>query len=113
MASKIVLNICKIDDPLDAFAVHGACGIWGCLATGLFGVKWLDGFDGAFYGNERPFYTAIIFCLANFAWTGGMSVIMFLPLKMAGLLRVSADIEDAGMDVSKHGGSAYPTSEGT
>jgi len=36
-----------------------------------------------------------------------MSFIMFFPLKKAGLLRVSAEVEAAGMDVSKHGGEAY------
>jgi len=111
-ASKLVLYVCKIDDPLDAFAVHGACGIWGCIATGLFGTtdNGLTDWDGAFYGNGDPLACAIVFCLANFAWTGGCSLMMFLPLKVMGLLRVSAEVEDAGMDISKHGGSAYVSS---
>lgn len=31
-----VLDYLKIDDPLDAFQVHGACGILGCLCVALF-----------------------------------------------------------------------------
>ena len=36
-----------------------------------------------------------------------MSSILFLILKLTGILRVSQEIEEAGMDVSKHGGTAY------
>ena len=36
-----------------------------------------------------------------------MSFIMFFALKMAGILRVSQDVEEMGMDASKHGGAAY------
>ena len=36
-----------------------------------------------------------------------MSFIMFFALKMAGMLRVSSEVEEAGMDISKHGGTAY------
>ena len=32
---------------------------------------------------------------------------MFFALKMANLLRITPDVEDLGMDLSKHGGSAY------
>ena len=34
-ASSLMRRL-KIDDPLDAFAVHGACGVWGLLAVGIF-----------------------------------------------------------------------------
>ena len=36
-----------------------------------------------------------------------LSSIMFFVLKKTGLFRVSAEVEEEGMDTSKHGGSAY------
>merc|ERR1719214_202147 len=45
---SMLMQKVKIDDPLDAFAVHGACGLWGVLAAGLFG----EG-NGAFYGGDQ------------------------------------------------------------
>merc|ERR1712139_107612 len=37
--SSMLLRLMRIDDPIDAFSVHGACGIWGVIAVGPFGVK--------------------------------------------------------------------------
>jgi len=65
---------------------------------------------GLFYGNGDLLGAGIIFLLADIAWTGGLSAMMFMGLKMANVLRVSPDVEDAGLDVSKHGGSAYESS---
>ena len=113
-SSKCVLKICKVDDPLDAFAVHGACGFWGVFAVGLlaappYAYVTFEGASnvGLFYGSGNALGAACICLAAEIAWVGGMSFLMFFPLKKLGMLRVSAEIEAAGMDVSKHGGSAY------
>jgi Amt family ammonium transporter len=108
-SSKCVLYLCKFDDPLDAFAVHGACGFWGVFAVGLFSASdyaYGSG-PGLFYGGGQALGAACICLGAEIAWVVVLSLAMFFPLKMLGLLRVSAEIEEAGMDVSKHGGAAY------
>jgi|ERR1712216_787215 len=110
-SSKLVLNICKVDDPLDAFSVHGACGFWGVVGGSLFIAPELKGGkEGLFYGDGAAFWAGFVFCLTDAVWTSSLSAMIFVPLKMGGLLRVSAEVEDAGMDVSKHGGSAYVSS---
>ena len=108
-SSKCVLKLCKIDDPLDAFAVHGACGFWGVFVVGLLSHEMYayGSGKGLFYGSGDALITAIVCLIAEIAWVGGMSLVMFFPLKKMGILRVSAEIEAAGMDVSKHGGAAY------
>ena len=102
----------KVDDPLDAFAVHGACGFWGVFVVGLLSAPAYayGAGPGLFYGHGTSIACALITLSLEILWVGGMSFIMFLPLKKFGLLRVSAEIEAAGMDVSKHGGAAYEAS---
>ena len=55
--------------------------------------------------------TALCDCY-QVGWVAFWSLLMFFGLKFAGMLRVSEEIEMAGMDVSKHGGHAYPTESG-
>ena len=64
---------------------------------------------GLFYGGGGILLgVQIIGVLIEIAWVVTTTAILFLCLKMAGILRTPADIERAGMDVSKHGGHAYP-----
>jgi len=118
----------KIDDPLDAFAVHGACGFWGVFAVGLFAVKHysyapaaghrlrvddqgndLGADSGIFMGETRGllFATQLVTPLIEIVWVVALSTILFGTLKVAGIFRVPKEMETAGLDESKHGGSAY------
>jgi Amt family ammonium transporter len=101
----------QIDDPLDAFAVHGACGAWGCIAVGLFCSSDytynLKGHDGLFYGGGTLFGVQILGVLTEICWVAGTSSVLFFTLSMLGLLRVSEEEEDRGLDLTEHEGPAY------
>lgn len=114
---SVALKKLQIDDPLDAAPVHAGAGIWGVLMAGLFSSKmnttatYGKNMCGAFYGPSCNggdiFVTNLIGIITIVAWSSFWSIIMFGILKMAGLFRVPADEELAGMDASHHGGSAY------
>jgi ammonium transporter, Amt family len=110
----------RIDDPVGAWPVHGACGIWGTLSLGLlacgkYGASGPTGADdsapltGLFYGGGTPLLVSqLIGSAAITAATFGVSMVMFYALKMAGTLRVSKEGELEGLDFHEHGGTAYP-----
>ena len=45
--------------------------------------------------------------LSIFGWVSANMIPFFYAFKMLGMLRISAEEEQAGLDASKHGGSAY------
>ncbi|MDT2397150.1 ammonium transporter [Enterococcus avium] len=94
----------RVDDPVGAVAVHGVCGAFGTILTGLLA---LDG--GLFYGGGTSFLITQIFgVLVTAAWVGTTTTVLFLALKYTVGLRVSEDVELAGLDVTEHGlQSAY------
>jgi len=121
-ASKLLLKL-KIDDPLDAFAVHGAAGFWGVLAVGFFAAPeyvsygwngavgadfcYAECYKGLFYGGGSTFAGQIVALIIEVSWCASTGVILFWVLRLAGILRISAEMENAGLDTSKHGGSAF------
>ncbi|KAI7837974.1 hypothetical protein COHA_008277 [Chlorella ohadii] len=104
-ASKFILHRLMIDDPLDAIAVHAGGGMWGMLACAAFAAP---NMVTDWYGPhpdstpEQPVQVVII------AWVAGLMTPFFLILHKLGLMRVSADVEALGLDISYHGGSSYP-----
>ena len=97
-------SVAKIDDPVGAISVHGVCGAMGTILTGLLAV---DG--GTFYGGGFHFFAIqCLGVLATAAWAAVMISIVFLILKSTIGLRVSAEEELKGLDITEHGlPSAY------
>lgn len=112
VVSVLGIERLKIDDPVGAFSVHGTCGFWGLLATGLFStatpVNGAEESAGLLYGGGAGLFLdqlvgGVVIALFVLAAAGAL----FSVLKAAGMLRVSAEEETAGLDVSEHGSPGY------
>lgn len=92
--SVLVLDKCKIDDPVGAISVHGICGNWGTIAVGIFG--------------SGVFVTQVIgtFAISIFAFI--FSLVVFGAIKAIMGIRVSPEEEEEGLDIGEHGQEAYP-----
>merc|ERR1711998_668119 len=94
---------------------HGFCGIWGVLASGIFGTDKnaaFAGYHGSAEGYDpiesgEQFGVQLIGVLAITAWTVVTAVFMFGAIHYTIGLRVDASVEEAGLDASEHGGNAY------
>jgi Amt family ammonium transporter len=104
----------KIDDPVGALSAHGAAGIWGTLACGLFtnpGLAEYNAFGegGLFYtGSFHQLGVQALGVVTVFAFVFTASFVTFWLIKKTYGLRVDADEEDAGLDISEHGMYGYP-----
>lgn len=102
----LLLDKLQIDDPVGAFPVHGLCGVWGCMAIGV-----LPNIHTAIpEGGGAPttnFMTQLIGTGSICIWAFVTMFGVFAALKAVGLLRVSAEDESKGLDVSEHGMRAY------
>jgi Amt family ammonium transporter len=97
------------DDSLDAFGVHGIGGMLGALLTGLWATTVINpaGFDGLFHGNPKQLLLQFIAVVASAAYSFVLSFgLLKLVDKTIGL-RVKADHENIGLDLTQHSESAY------
>jgi len=107
-ASKGMLVV-GVDDPLDAAPIHGACGMWGLIAVGLFAN---DGVEGLVYGNPEQLGYQLCGLVVIVLWCAavqctGLGLLNTLKREW---VRVPLDVELVG-DLVLYGGSAYPQFE--
>ncbi|OGP61108.1 MAG: ammonia channel protein [Deltaproteobacteria bacterium RBG_13_49_15] len=93
------------DDSLDVFGVHGMCGMWGALATGLFAnPNIIQTGKGLFYGNPKQLWIQAVSIVATAAFTlVGTLIVVVVTRWVTGGLRVEKDDEIRGLDGSVHG----------
>jgi len=85
----MLLQKLKIDDAVGAWPVHGLCGVWGGIATGIFGSHALG--------------IQILGSLVIPLWAFVTMFLFFKVLQQTGVLRVSREQELAGLDIVEHG----------
>mmetsp|Transcript_104373 Transcript_104373/g.300412 ORF Transcript_104373/g.300412 Transcript_104373/m.300412 type:complete len:456 (+) Transcript_104373:81-1448(+) len=99
--ASMLLRKLKVDDVVDAFPVHGACGVWGLLALGFFGNPDETGGNGAFYGGDQiSIQIFAVFMIVM--WVTPLSIAIMLPLRLLGALRHSDEFQEAGADLMEH-----------
>ena len=113
-----VENMLKVDDPVGAISVHGACGLWGVLSVGLFadgksnyGGSWngvTGSVTGLFYGDASQLVAQLvgIATLIGFVFTFSFLLNWILDIVIG--QRVSAATEVAGLDIPEMGQLGYP-----
>ena len=95
------------DDSLDVFGVHGIGGIVGALLTGVFTAPGLGGTGGDDFNIATQLWVQAEGVLITIVWS---AVIAYLAYKIVDVvigLRVSAEDEREGLDITSHGETAY------
>jgi Amt family ammonium transporter len=98
-------NKWKIDDVLGVWPLHGLCGAWGGIAAGIFGSHALGGLGGV------SIFSQLAGTLLGIAIAGLGGVLVYGVLKMTVGLRLDAEQEYDGADLSIHKIGATPERE--
>ena len=124
-ACSALKSLLGYDDALDVFGIHGIGGIVGALGTGLVVNPAWGGAGVVDYVGCSEAGAVLATCpvaaydlvtqltaqakgvLVTIAWSGVGSLVIFLVLRVLGLLRVSKESEQEGLDITSHGEAAY------
>lgn len=95
VGSVIFLERRGVDDPVGAISVHGTAGLWGVIAVALF-------------SGEAALGIQLVGAGAIILWAFLTSYVVFKVIDLTVGMRVTAEEEMAGLDLSEHGSDAYP-----
>ena len=100
------------DDALDVFGIHGMCGVWGAIATGIFAVKAVNpAGSGLIDGNPIQVWIQAKAVLVTIGYSAvGSAILFFVIHKIIGM-RVTAQEENIGLDLTQHHEAGYTLME--
>ncbi|MBI1260289.1 MAG: ammonium transporter [Rhizobiales bacterium] len=94
-----------LDDVLGVWALHGLCGFWGGIAAGIFGQSALGGLGGISLTSQ------ILGSIGGAAYAGLAGFAVYGLLKHTLGIRLSAEDEQRGADISIHNIGANPEAD--
>ncbi|MBP1929218.1 Amt family ammonium transporter [Methanolinea mesophila] len=97
----------KMDESLDAWAVHGVGGLWGTIAVGIFAMSAVNGVSGLVEGNVTQLGIQIFGAVVVMVFAFGVTYLVAWIINRFIGLRVSETEEYVGLDLSQHGERAY------
>jgi ammonium transporter, Amt family len=103
----------QVDDSLDVFGVHGVGGMLGSLLVAITALPVFGGAglaDGMTFGSQFMIQVAAVAVTA--LWSGAVTWVLLKLLGATTGLRVSAEDEREGLDLSGHGERAYDLNQG-
>jgi Amt family ammonium transporter len=98
-------NRWKIDDVLGVWPLHGLCGAWGGIACGIFGSSALGGLGGVSLAAQ------LIGTVLGVGWALAGGFVVYGAIRMLTPLRLTAEEEYAGADLSIHKIGSTPERE--
>lgn len=104
---EFIDHICKVDDPVGAISVHGLCGAFGTIMTGVFSVE-----KGVIYTGRFNYLGVQLIGVLSVAVYGlAAMTLLFVILKHTVGIRVSEKAEIMGLDRSEHGWQSNVTDD--
>ena len=121
LSVEFVDRVMKVDDPVGAISVHGANGLFGVIAVGLFadgksnyGGSWngVNGnVTGLFYGDSSQLVAQLIGVSTLIGFVFVFSFVVNLAIDLVIGQRVGAKAEMEGLDLPEMGALGYPEFE--